>query len=208
MARSLAYDNGLVVDAESFHHTKANSVGVYLARRAHLDEADKVAAEIEGKWGCDRLRLLVGPELREKFDRQRYLLNQATWHGELEDVRREAARMVTAWRALDRAALAGGAEMLSDKILELRLSTGTVVAICADIPAAKLVEPNGRAMQVYLLEEIARLLEGYPELVKAKDTFPGATVSEVRRRVEDPLLAFHDSAKRIDEKFVEDEIPF
>ena len=43
---------------------------------------------MEAKWGCDRLRLLVGPELREKFDRQRYLLNQAIWHGDLEAVRR------------------------------------------------------------------------------------------------------------------------
>ena len=41
---------------------------------------------------------------REKFDRQRYLVNQAIWHGELEDVRRETGRMVNAWLALDRVA--------------------------------------------------------------------------------------------------------
>ena len=63
---------------------------------------------MEAKWGCDRLRLLVGPELREKFDRQRYLFNQAIWHGELEAVRREANRMVVAWQTLDRAATAAG----------------------------------------------------------------------------------------------------
>src|SRR5215203_5106555 len=150
-SQALAYDNGIVIDAEGYRHTKATSVGLYLARRAHLDEADKLAAEMESKWGCDRLRLLVTPELREKFDRQRYLLNQATWHGELEDVRREAVRMVMAWKALDQMAEAAGAKPLDDKVLELRLSDGRVVAICADLPAANRVTPDGRAMQTYLL---------------------------------------------------------
>ncbi len=59
------------------------SHGTHIAGRAYLDEADLTASEMEGKWGCGRLRLLVSPELREKFDRQRYLLNQAVWHGEL-----------------------------------------------------------------------------------------------------------------------------
>jgi ectoine hydroxylase-related dioxygenase (phytanoyl-CoA dioxygenase family) len=63
------------------------------------------------------LRLLVGPELREKFDRQRYLLNQSIWHGELEDVRRESGRMVNAWHALDRAAEAAGALNLNPLVL-------------------------------------------------------------------------------------------
>src|SRR6185369_8406045 len=80
----------------------ARTHGTYLSGRAYIDGADETAAEMEAKWGCDRLRLLVAPDLREKFDRQRYLLNQAVWHGELEEVRREAGRMVTAWLALDR----------------------------------------------------------------------------------------------------------
>jgi hypothetical protein len=205
-SKALAFDNGLVVDADGFAITKANSVGMYIARRAFLDETDKLAAEMEAKWGCDRLRLLVDPDLRERFDRQRYLLNQATWYGELEDVKREATRMATAWRVLDQAADAAGAPRLDDKILEVRLSTGIVVAICADIPASKRVTPDGRAVHVYLLDEIARLLEGYPGLAKLKDSFPGATVTEVRRRIEDPLLAVHDSQSPIDQ--ISEDFPF
>jgi hypothetical protein len=97
----------------------ARTPGTYIAGRAYIDGADETAAEMEAKWGCDRLRLLVGPELREKFDRQRYLLNQAIWHGELEAVRREqphGRRMAGAgpgrgcrWQAADLAAGLGGA---------------------------------------------------------------------------------------------------
>jgi hypothetical protein len=55
----------------------ARTNGTYIAGKAHLDGVDALAAEMERKWGCDRLRLLVSPDLREKFDRQRYFLNQA-----------------------------------------------------------------------------------------------------------------------------------
>ena len=82
----------------------ARSHGTYIAGRAYVDGADQTASEMEAKWGADRLRLLVSSEWREKFDRQRYLFNQAIWHGELEDVRREANRMTTAWLTLDRVA--------------------------------------------------------------------------------------------------------
>ena len=63
--------------------------GSYMSGRAALDEADALEVELSIKWGCDRLRLLVSTELREKFDRQRYLTSQARWHGQLDDVIRE-----------------------------------------------------------------------------------------------------------------------
>jgi ectoine hydroxylase-related dioxygenase (phytanoyl-CoA dioxygenase family) len=59
--------------------------------------------------GNREVRLLVSEELREKFDRQRLLYNQAVWHGDLEDVRPQSKRMVKAWRALDKAAEEAGA---------------------------------------------------------------------------------------------------
>src|SRR6187551_2035131 len=90
----------------------SRSHGTYIAGRAYVDGADQTAAEMEAKWGVDRLRLLVEPKLRERFDRQRYLFNQAIWHGELEQVRREAGRMVTAWLVLDQAATAAGRQPL------------------------------------------------------------------------------------------------
>jgi hypothetical protein len=87
--------------------------GSYLAGRAYIDEADLTAAQMETRWGAGRLRLLVPPEMRDKFDRQRYLLNAAIWHGDLNAVRREAKRMVTAWLTLDKAATAVGKAAIS-----------------------------------------------------------------------------------------------
>src|SRR4051794_32874721 len=96
--------------------------GSYLAGRAYIDEADLTAAQMEARWGAGRLRLLASPEMREKFDRQRYFFNAAIWHGNLDAVRREAKRMITAWLALDKAATAAGKAAISPLVWEVALA--------------------------------------------------------------------------------------
>ena len=176
----------------------ARTNGSYIAGRAYVDGAEMTACEMETKWGADRLRLLVSPELREKFDRQRYLFNQAIWHGELEAVRREAGRMVNAWIALDHAAESAGALKLSREVWEVALADGSVAAIVSDDSHAALVNAEGRQVAVYTLEEIGRLLSAHPHIVKTKQVFPGATVTAVRRSVENPLNAVWDTAQPLD----------
>lgn len=177
--------------------------GTYISGRAYIDGADETACEMEAKWGADRLRLLVSPELREKFDRQRYLFNQAIWHGELEDVRRESGRMVNAWLALDKAAVAAGKEPLSLKVWELALEDGRAVAVVPTDHDVAAVNADGRKLVVYTLAEIGRLLSAYPDIAIAKATFPGATITAIRKTVDDPLRDIPDTAEGLD-----DEIPF
>lgn len=180
-------------------HSWARSHGTYIAGRAYLDGADETASEMEAKWGADRLRLLVAPELREKFDRQRYLLNQAIWHGDLEQVRTQANRMVVAWLALDKAATSVGKQPLEREVWEIGLEDGSVAAIVPTAEHARLVVAEGRQVAVYTLEEIARLLSKHSELAKAKLIFPGATITAVRRSVEDPLDGIHDTKSGLDD---------
>jgi len=181
---------------------KAN--GTYLAGRAALDPVDQMAAEMETKWGCGRLRLLVDDKLREKFDRQRLKLDHARWHGDLETVRVHAQRMLAGYRVLDREAEALGAVPL-DKLdfpcLETVLADGSVAVIVTDNVTAYKVVHEDRRCHVYTLEEIARLIDGYPGLAKVKTTFPGATVTQVRRSVCDPIDG-------IDGTIVDDEPPW
>jgi hypothetical protein len=173
--------------------------GTVLAGQAEVDGVQALAAELERKWGCDRLRLLVSVELREKFDRQRYLFNQSIYHGELEDVRTQAKRMATAWRALDRAADEMGAEPLAVDVWEVAMADGSVAIIVRDPMQASLVKPEGRAARVWTLEEIARLLAKYPELAAVKEGFPGAEVTATRQTISDPLHAFPGSSADLDD---------
>jgi hypothetical protein len=191
------------VSSAGISRTWANTHGTYIAGRAYVDEADATAVELERKWGVGRLRLLVGPELREKFDRQRYLFNQAIWHGGLEDVRNQSMRMVKAWLALDKVATEAGKTKANPAVLETVLADGTVAVI---VPHAGVdVQAEGRRVSVYTLDEIARLLDGYPGLAKIKQQFPGATVTAVRERG-DPLDAFHTSEPGLDQPFQEDSL--
>jgi hypothetical protein len=138
------------------------------------------------------LRLLVPPEMREKFDRQRYLLNAAIWHGDLDTVRREAKRMVTAWLTLEKAALAAGKATLSPLVWEVALADGTVAAIVPSDDHVRAVIAEGRAVAVYTLEEIARMLSAYPDIARAKLTFPGAEVTAINKSISDPIHAIRD----------------
>ena len=161
--------------------------GGYLAGRSHIDGVDVMAIEMERYWGCDRLRLLVSPDMREKFDRQRYKLQAAIQRGTLEDVRHESERMIMAWKTLNDLALLNGAKPRSAEVWEVSLSDGSVALIVSD---AEFVTPRmgeGRQTAVYTLDEIAKLIELNRGVIQAKLTWPGATVTAVRRQVQDPL---------------------
>jgi hypothetical protein len=170
-----------------------SSYGTYLSGQAAIDGADATAIEMERRWGAGRLRLLVSTELREKFDRQRFLYNSAIHHGDLEEVQRQAARMTSAWQALDRAAETVGALELSPLVWEVPLKDGTVVALVQSYEDGAAVNRESRKVVVYTLEEIARMLDNYREVVDAKLTFPGATITAIRRQsIEDPLQGIPD----------------
>lgn len=170
---------------------------VYLEGRAHIDGVDQLAVEMEGTWGAGRLRLLVDAEWREKFDRQRVKFNKAVWEGDLEDVHRETSRMASAWRKLHSLALEANAAPLAPQVWETALDDGRVVAIVRDMGEAQHIVSSGRRVDVYSLEEIGRIIQAFPEISKAKTTFPGATVIAARGP-DDPLRSIE----------LDDSIPF
>jgi len=153
--------------------------------QALVDGAEYRRREMERTWGVGRLRLLVEPELRLRFDRQVELFAVAVDRGTIEDVRRETKRMAHAWTALDRAARAAGACELQPVIWEVQLSDGRLVALVRDAVEAKHVarSQDGRRIELWTLDEIARVIEAFPTVVKAKQVWPGAEVIGARVHV-------------------------
>jgi hypothetical protein len=148
---------------------------------------------MELKWGIGRLRLLVGPELRAKFDRQRVRFDTAVKFGTLDEVAAESARMVTAWRVLDEAA-SPDHRWHDERQVECPLPDGSVAVVIPDGANYPDYRAAGRAVTVYTASEIGRLLEGYPGLAKIKHSFPGAEVTYAGP-VRDPLEGFESSPK-------------
>jgi hypothetical protein len=176
---------------------------MYVTGQAWVNEVTLCAERMEHKWGAGRLRLMVGPELRDKFDRQRYMLNQALYHGSLEDVRVQCKRMITGWGALDRAADEIGLERLPVNAWEVSGDAGVVHVIVRTLDDAIDYRKGRQNVAIYTLDEIAVLLDAQGLLGAAKAAFPDAEIIKVQRNVGDALDDIEDTQNDLD-----DDIPF
>jgi hypothetical protein len=162
----------------------ATNHATMLAAQSVIDGVDALVHRLETTYGFGRLRLGVTDELREKFDRQRVKWSHALKFGDLALVQQEAERTRRAWLAIEKAA---NIEPLNPDVWEVLLDDGSVAAIVKDNDAARFVSRHSdRALAIYTLAEIGRLIVGFPAIVKAKEIFPGACVTSVRD-VRDPL---------------------
>jgi hypothetical protein len=152
----------------------------YDAIQSVVDGVDEVARQQEAKWGVGRLELLVSDDLREKFRRQLRRFNEAVTEHDVERVRQAGAAMRRGWEALDKAAAEAGAPTLDPDIWEIPLSNGRVVALCRGRADAFAAARAGRHIDVWTTEEIARVIEKFPEIALAKQTLPGALVERIR----------------------------
>ncbi len=156
------------------------TTATYTSIQAMIDGVDVVAVEMERKWGVGRLRLLVSDDLRERFDRQREKLNAAVWSYDVGDVRKHGEGMRRAWCALDEAATEAGAKPLDPVVWETRIGD-RVLAIVQTTAEAHAISGDGRAREVWTMEEIARVLVAFSQQVgEAKQVFPGCEVVAVR----------------------------
>jgi hypothetical protein len=160
------------------------SAATYTAARSYIDGADFACVEMGRKWGEGRLRLVITPSLREKFDRQWLLFNEAIRFGDLEAVRIQSARMVRAWEAADREAVSLGVKPLAPEVWETCTDDGEVLAIVRTRDEASKVIAEGRAVRVVTLEEVGRLLGShYGQVLDVLTAFKGSRVVAVREPV-------------------------
>ncbi len=156
------------------------TTAVYTSIQAMIDGVDIVAVEMEKKWGVGRLRLLVSDDLRARFDRQAEKFNRAVWAADVGDVKKHGNGMHRAWLALDEAATEDGAKPLDPVVWETRIGA-RVLAIVQTSAEAHAISGDGRAREVWTMEEIARVLVAFSQQVgEAKQVFPGCEVVDVR----------------------------
>ena len=148
-----------------------------------IDGVEHVRGELERQWGVGRLRLIVSQELRSRFDRQASMFQSAIDRGTIEDVREQGRRMINAWRALNRVAVDAGEPVLHPLVWEVQLGDGRVVALVRTQAEARHVRQSGRQIELWTLDEVARLIVAFPTIVKAKELWPGAEVVSARMHV-------------------------
>jgi len=151
-----------------------------IAIKSVIDGVDHVAVEMENKWGVGRLRLLVGDDMRERFDRQAALFNEAVFTNDIGAVRRHGEGMRKAWQVLGNYASDCRFCRIDPTIWEINGPDG-IIAVVRTNPEAYAVVREGRAVEVWTLDELARVIAAHRGTIgEAKRVFPGAEVVDVR----------------------------
>jgi hypothetical protein len=184
------------------------SYGMFITGQTMIDDVTLLQDKMETKWGAGRLRLIIDGPLREKFDRQRYLYNQAVFHGDMEDLRQQSGRMTKAWHALDRAATDAGQILALPEVWDIVSPAGFVYAFVRNQDDAKVYRKEGRPVVLMSLEEVVAILDAQSLLVSAKLAFPDAEVVEcVERAVGDLTVDIMDTFRMLDDP-MDDDIGF
>lgn len=171
--------------------TRRISPGEYDVIASVIYRVDEIARQMEAKWGIGRLPALVPIDLATRFRSQARKFNQATQDYVCHEIRKHGEAMERAWAALDAAATSAGAQPLPHDVLEARGPDGSVVLIARTADEARKAAFD-RKCTAWSLDEIARAMNTFPELVKVKTVFPGAEVVSMRRDPFDPTDPLDD----------------
>ncbi len=155
---------------------------------AAIEEAvkplDRVAVEMEGKWGAGRLARLVSPATAARFGAAREKLDAAIRENDADAVAHRAAVVIRGWQALDAEATANGADALPPKTWSVKDDDGrdyTLVLDRADVHlVASLSDAPERVVTVSELLVAWRALRDRASGVEAvKRQWPGATIERL-----------------------------
>ncbi len=152
---------------------------------AALVPLDRVAADVERRWGPGRLEALVSCETAARFGSARRRLDEAVRSGVVEDVAKRAEVLARGWRALDAEALTLGAAPLPPGAIGATVDATRYVVVMHDRDAgAPDLARDGEI--VVSLPELLRVWKdrwarAAVSADAAKAVFPGATVSRVTR---------------------------
>lgn len=149
-----------------------------------LKPLDKLARDMEAKWGIDRLPELVPPEMAAKFGGALGQLQVAMRTDDLTSVQRFVANVMKGWQAMDAAATAAGHQPTAPECWPVRIGEQRAW-IVRDPGMRALINGEPQGSVTYTLDEVGRLLalalgSGAATINGTKDLFPGATVREIR----------------------------
>ena len=145
-----------------------------------LRPLDRIAVEMESKWGVGRLTRLVAPDLAARFGSARDKLNEAIRANDAEAVAKRAAVMIRGWQALDAAATEAGCEALPLRTVGVRHEGRSYVIAWdrADVHKAAKLAPD--ASLVVTVQELLVAYEALRQKIAGiKEAFPGAELTRV-----------------------------
>jgi len=167
------------------HILERGDIGDSIAEAIHhaILPLDKIATDMEMKWGCDRLPSLVDPEMAARFGAAKAKLDAAIVANDPEDVVRRTAVLARGWAAMDREAERLGNAPLSPDIWSHTTDGGFRWAVArSNADAIKAIRSSHEfdGVAVYSLDEVGRILEAHTLTKEVKRIFPECTVEKIK----------------------------
>jgi hypothetical protein len=157
----------------------------YLAAAEAVSEAlrplDRVAVEMEAKWGVGRLPRLVPPEVAALFGSAKAKLDQAIYANDPAEVAKRAAVMIRGWQKLDQVATGLGADALPVRTVGVDFEGRAYVVVWDRGDVSHAARTSGVSQEnvvtVHELLTAYEVLKG--RIAGIKQAFPGAEVARV-----------------------------
>ena len=146
---------------------------------------DRLAIEMDRKWGIDKLPELVSPETAIKFGSAMAKLNEAIQANDPELVAHKAGVCIRGLQAMDAEAEAAGKPKVQGKYFEIEID-GEKIAILEDGRDWKAVKALRPDLKLHTVREAANALQVYQKAVPAlqgvRQSFPEATITKISER--------------------------
>lgn len=154
---------------------------------------DRMAAEMDRKWGVDRLVELVSPEMAERYGSAMAKLNAAIDAADPEQVSLRANVCMRGMQAMDQAATESGAEPASQDVWLVQ-ADGREFGLLRDARAWPAVQKKHPNLRLISEREMILAIEMYQQSLTGKmietvtDSFPNADVIKIpNSNLEDEL---------------------
>jgi hypothetical protein len=142
-----------------------------------LRPLDRIAVEMESKWGVGRLPRLVPPDMAARFGSARDKLNEAIRSNEGDEVAKRAAVMTRGWQALDKAATEAGCEALPLRTVGVKHEGRSYVVAWDRADVHKAASLSDAPENVVTVNELLVAYEALRAKIEGvKQAFPGAEV--------------------------------
>jgi hypothetical protein len=151
---------------------------------------DRVALDMERRWGVDRLPELVTPALAAKYGAAMAYLNDCINQGDAEGCAAAAANCIKGLAAMDAEARSLGHKPAPAEVWLYELD-GHRFGIIRETGDWTTLQESHPGLTLYSLREVAIALQSYksalPKIEAIKAAFPGAEITAVRSKLAEEL---------------------
>ena len=160
-----------------------------------LAPVDRLAIEMDEKWGIDMLPELVSVETAQKYGSAVAKMNAAVEDGDVEECKLRCEVVIRGLKAMDAEAERLGAQRASTDVWEVEIE-GKLFGIMKDGRAWRAIKKQRPELELLTLREVGLAYSWFRdnwagELEKAaKQSFPGAEMIDIKGKTFDDPIPF------------------